>query len=64
MRHKNTLLGVVSLGVLLTTVLSFPSKRYPPAPTQDRTTTVAHHVARSPCHAADYEQFHSPTPFP
>ena len=46
MRHKNTLLGVVSLGVLLATALSFPSKRTPTAPTQDRTTTVALHVAR------------------
>ena len=46
MRHKNTLLGVVSLGVLLATFLSFPSKRKPTAPTPDRTTTVALHVAR------------------
>ena len=46
MRHKNTLLGVVSLGVLVATVLSFPSKRKPTAPTQDRTTTGALHVAR------------------
>ena len=46
MQHKNTLLGVVSLGVLVATVLSFPSKRKPTAPTEDRTTTVALHVAR------------------
>ena len=46
MRHKNTLLGVVSLGILLATVLSFPSKQKPTAPTQDQTITVALHVAR------------------
>jgi rare lipoprotein A (peptidoglycan hydrolase) len=46
MRHKNTLLGVVSLVVLVATLLSFPGKRTPTDPTQDRTTTVALHVAR------------------
>jgi len=36
----------VSLGVLVATLLSFPSKPKPAVPTQDRTTTVAFHVTR------------------
>ena len=52
MRHKNTLLGVVSLGVLLATALSFPSKRTPTAPTQDRTTTTrSSRLGSTGCHS-------------
>ena len=36
----------MSLGVLVATLLSFPSKPKPAVPTQDRTTTVAFHVTR------------------
>ena len=46
MRHKNTLLGVVSLGVLLATALVFRSTEKPTVPTlQDQTTAVARHMA-------------------